>query len=319
LKAVSSQKKKLEKPVEMNDSFSISSDEDSGNNSRNQLSSSSSSSYSTFKENNMFWVSLDSREGSSLVVNPFLSQPYVIPNYDYHYKDVSNYFKLNATNWTDAKLIQGAIGISTITYNMAWNVKIVYSLISQSPSTSPDSSIITKSPSSHIIITPSTNKSSISPSSKNTTNTSITDSLEPSETTKTSIILPIFGVLTLMIVMLCVLFFLYKTRERSKGKIINSQSFYDNMQDNENRLVNLINNTKASGDDHIGEWTSDNLMTEVDLSTKEDYSIENGGGGGSELKNRGKKQPTDIISQWVDKNITPQTVINSHIVNDDNK
>ena len=87
------------------------------------------------------------------------------------------------------------------------------------------------------------------------------------------------------------------------------------MQDNENRLVNLINNAKTSGDDHVGEWTSDNMMTEVDLSINEG----GGGGGGSELKNRGKKQPTDIISQWVDKNITPQTVINSHNVNDDNK
>ena len=78
----------------------------------------------TFKENGVYWVTLNEKKGSTPLANELFGGQ---PNRDFHFKDELNVLKFGRdTEWIDAKRLQTLVYLPTKTHNMAWEVKMLY-------------------------------------------------------------------------------------------------------------------------------------------------------------------------------------------------
>ena len=75
------------------------------------------------RSNSLYWMTLNAKNGSSPLVDPFPTN--AVPNAHYHYRDTLNMDKINATDWVDATYYQlQKPGLFTTTYNMAFAVSL---------------------------------------------------------------------------------------------------------------------------------------------------------------------------------------------------
>lgn len=78
------------------------------------------------QSNSFYWMTLNNRTYSSVLMQTFYNG---VDNSNYKFRDVNNLYKVNATTWIDATVLQSSLKISTVSYNMALKVSIMCNLI----------------------------------------------------------------------------------------------------------------------------------------------------------------------------------------------
>jgi hypothetical protein len=242
----------------------------------------------TYRENRVYWITLNTDGGTTPVVNPLFDS---IPNYHYHYKDVNNLLGYNFTNWTEASIVQPYIGISTKTFNLAWSASIsclsTTYLTNRPPTltpttvttttTSPTTTTITTETPTYIATTATmTVKPSIPPliapynNNESDAPTATIIAIETNTTgegdpSKKSLTIPLLGMLFFMLIIACVVCVLFKARERKKEKQVEAM-----LRDNEN--ANGLNRGKTTSlYDFMEKNKSDASEDEFSTSIKEEW------------------------------------------------
>jgi hypothetical protein len=269
-------------------------------------------SVSTYRENSMFWITLNNNTiASTPVVNPlFQNASLTVPNYDYFIRsiDVDNMLKFNMSNWTDAIISQPYMLVSTKTYNMAWSVQMTCFHNTPPPTMTTETPtinmvVITSAPSFAPFINSSSSPSSLKNDTINT----------PQEESKAPIVVPIVGIFMLSITILCIVLCITKSRERSKRKQMD-ENFINGLRGHEDRVNISSDGGMSSENENINDsittekhYTGDDIFTPVHLE---------------KVENPLKKDESffEVGAQWLNTNILSKSTNNAVIIhNDDEK
>jgi hypothetical protein len=267
----------------------------------------------TFRENSMFWITLNDDYGSTPLINPLyenVTTNVSIENYHFHVKiiDPSNQFGLHYDNWTDANITQGILGVSTNTFNMAWQVQMICNRLTLSPTNTILPTTVSPTNPDIIVIIPPSDSPTLEKDINGTSNGS---GKGDTSSKSTQIVLPTIGLLFLCSIFGCFFFCVYKIRQRRAQKKLEQSTFYEDMKDHEDRTSEMLNDPIQKNSPHINVFTTseDEMKQKLDYIGSDVFPNTDDDTGGTNDESQQQRidndDDNDPMREWVNINLCP--------------